>query len=150
NSEMELTEKDREHFEWAFSLLIDDKDGYITQKELAGFVRSLGREADESQMNSMINEVDEDGNGFIDMDEFITALSRKLSGNLDDDEVRDAFRVFDKDNTGYISMDQLRIVLIDLDQPVSDEELDEMIRAYDQDGDGVLSFEEFVQMMTTR
>ncbi|XP_060651412.1 calmodulin-like [Drosophila nasuta] len=147
---MELNDHERESFEWAFSLLTDDKSGFITQKELVGFLHALGKTASESQMNAMINEVDEDGNGFIDFKEFVTALSRKLSGNLDDDEIRDTFRVYDKDNTGFITADQVKTVFFDLDQPIADDEIDEMIRTYDSDGDGMLNYEEFVEMLTTR
>ncbi|KAH8307057.1 hypothetical protein KR044_004231 [Drosophila immigrans] len=147
---MELNENDRDHFEWAFSILVDDKDGNVTHKELARVVRCLGKTANEAQINAMINEVDEDGNGFIDIHEFTTALARKLTDNLDDDEVREAFRIYDKDNTGFISLDHLRSVFWDLDQMIGEEEVDEMIRFYDVDGDGLLSYEEFVQALTTR
>ncbi|XP_034477198.1 calmodulin-beta-like [Drosophila innubila] len=147
---MELTEEEQKIFSWAFGVLNDEKDGNITNKELAAFMRCIGKTATESQLNSMINEVDTDGNGFIDFNEFVTALTRKLSGNLDDDEIRDAFRVFDKENTGFIGPDQLRSVFFDVDQVVHEDEIEEMIRNADQDGDGRLSYEEFVQMMSNR
>lgn len=147
---MELTEDEQNVFSWAFGILNDEKDGNITNKELAAFMRCIGKTATESQLNSMINEVDTDGNGFIDFNEFITALTRKLTGELDDDEVRDAFRVYDKDNTGFITADQLRLVFFDVDQVVPEEEIEEIIRNADQDGDGRLSYEEFVQMMSNR
>ncbi|KAM8711223.1 hypothetical protein ACLKA7_000373 [Drosophila subpalustris] len=147
---MDLTDEEKEIFTWAFSVLTDEPDGSITVKELAAFMRCIGKTATESQLNSMINEIDTDGNGFIDFEEFVSALTRRLSGNLDDDEIRDAFRVYDKENTGFIGPDQLRSVFFDVDQVVHEEEIEEMIRGVDQDGDGKLSYEEFVQMMSNR
>ena len=52
-------------FKEAFSLFDKDGDGTITTKELGTVMRSLGQNANEDELQDMINEVDADGNNTI-------------------------------------------------------------------------------------
>ena len=54
-------------------------------------------------MIMIINEVDEDGNGTIDFEEFLQMMAKKMKDSDNEEELREAFRVFDKDGNGYIS-----------------------------------------------
>ncbi|KAH8407491.1 hypothetical protein KR222_002253, partial [Zaprionus bogoriensis] len=147
--DMELTDEQNEVFAWAFNILNRDKDGSLAPKDLERFMKALGKQATDSQLNSMINETNVSGNGFINYEEFVATVGRRLRGNVDDDELRDAFSVYDKENTGYVTSEQIRSVFIDLDVLLTEDEVEDIIRAYDQDGDSKLSYEEFVLMMTT-
>lgn len=45
----------------------------------------------------MVNEVDENGNGVIEFNEFLTLMSRKMKGAEGENELKEAFRyVFSK------------------------------------------------------
>ena len=48
----------------------------------------------------MIKEVDIDGNGEIDFDEFLTMMAKKLKETDLEEDIREAFRVFDNKNSG--------------------------------------------------
>ena len=48
----------------------------------------------------MIREVDIDGNGEIDFDEFLTMMAKKLKETDLEEDIREAFRVFDNKNSG--------------------------------------------------
>ena len=50
---------------------------YLLQ-ELATVMRSLGQNPTEAELQDMINEVDEDGNGTIEFDEFLVMISKKV------------------------------------------------------------------------
>ena len=45
----------------------------------------------------MVDEIDADGNGEIDFDEFVTVMSRKVNTSYTPAQVKAAFKVFEKD-----------------------------------------------------
>ncbi|XP_066336427.1 calmodulin-2/4-like isoform X3 [Miscanthus floridulus] len=121
--------------------------GTITTKELGTVMRSLGQSPTEEELQGMVDEVDADGSGAIDFQEFLTLLARQMreANGADEDELREAFRVFDQDQNGFISRDELRHVLQNLGEKLSDEELAEMLREADSDGDGQINYTEFAK-----
>lgn len=146
----QLTEDQIAEFKEAFSLFDKDGDGTITTKELGTVMGSLGQSPTESELTSMINEVDADGNGSIDFSEFLIMMSRKMQDTDSEDEILEAFKVFDRDGNGFISAAELRHIMTNLGQTLSDEEIDEMIKESDIDGDGQINYEEFVKMMASK
>jgi Ca2+-binding EF-hand superfamily protein len=65
-------------------------------------MRSLGQNPTEAELQDMINEVDVDGNGTIDFDEFLAMMAKKFQDTDSEEEIRQAFTVFDKDGNGTI------------------------------------------------
>jgi len=134
-------------FKEAFCLFDKDGDGRITSQELGIVMQSLGQHPTQEELEDMINEMDVDGNGTVDFDEFIMMMSKKLSEPESEADIKEAFKVFDKDNNGFISASELRQVMINLGEKLTDEEINEMIREADNDDDGQVNYEEFVKMM---
>jgi len=93
----------------------------------------------------MITEVDTDGNGTIDFNEFVQLMGRKMKETDTEEELREAFKVFDKDGNGFISAAELRHVMTNLGEKLTDEEVDAMIKEADTDGDGQVDYNEFVK-----
>jgi len=139
-----------EEFKEAFKLFDKDGDGTIDSSELGTVMRSLGQNPTENELVDMINEVDADGNGCIDFEEFIQMMAKKMQDTDSEQELREAFRVFDRDGNGFISAGELRHVMTNLGEKLTDDEVDEMIREADLDGDGLVNYEEFVTMMTAK
>lgn len=119
----ELTEEQIEDFKEAFSLFDKNGDGYISSKELGIVMRSLGQNPSEQELKDMINEVDADGNGSIDFEEFIHMMARNMKNPVDEEvELRESFKVFDKNGDGYISAAELRHVMTTLGEKLTDDE----------------------------
>ncbi|KAJ7283090.1 hypothetical protein O6H91_15G036400 [Diphasiastrum complanatum] len=94
----------------------------------------------------MVKEVDSDGDGFIDLEEFVK-LNRDASK---EDELQAAFCVFDIDKNGLITPDELYRVLMGMgEKELSMEACYRMIKGVDCDGDGFVSYNEFQKMMMT-
>ncbi|KAF5306856.1 hypothetical protein FQA39_LY00086 [Lamprigera yunnana] len=140
-TESGLSEDQVAEFKEAFMLFDKDEDGTITMAELGVVMRSLGQRPTETELRDMVNEVDQDGNGTIEFNEFLQMMSKKLKEADCDEELREAFRVFDKNNDGLISSNELRHVMTSLGERLSEEEVDDMIKEADLDGDGQVNYE---------
>ena len=146
----QLTEEQISEFKEAFLLFDQDGNGNITADELGTVMRSLGHDPTDAELTDMINDVDTDGNGTIDLAEFIAMMARKLKEDDTEKEFMEAFHVFDKDGDGLISAAELRLVLASLGEESTEEEAEEMIREADTNGDGFVDYQEFVKMMTKK
>ncbi|XP_014278464.1 calmodulin [Halyomorpha halys] len=149
-SEYGLTEEQVAEFKEAFMLFDKDEDGAITMAELGVVMRSLGQRPTETELRDMVSNVDQDGNGSIEFNEFLQMMSKKMKGAEGEDELKEAFRVFDKNNDGLISNSELRHVMTNLGEKLSDEEVDDMIKEADLDGDGMVNYAEFVTILTSK
>ena len=110
----------------------------------------VGEEPSEEELDTMMKEVDEDGSGEIEFNEFLALMAKRskfgVSGSGGEDWM-EAFKVFDKDGDGYISPGKLQHVMVNLGENMSTEEVHEMVMEADLDGDGLINFDEFVKMM---
>ncbi|KAI6196446.1 hypothetical protein M3Y94_01111000 [Aphelenchoides besseyi] len=142
-----LTREQVEELKEAFELFDKDKDGRVTATELGIVMQSLGHCPTDQELTDMVNEIDEDGNGSIELEEFAKMMSRTVKESDVERELREAFLVFDKDQDGFISAYELRFVMRNLGENLSDDECYGMIKEADIDGDGKISYEEFALMM---
>ena len=97
-----LTEEQTAEFREAFALFDKDGDGTISTKELGTVMNSLGQKPTAAELETMIQEVDIDGNREIDFEEFLTMMAKKLKETDLEEDIQEAFRVFDNKNSGYV------------------------------------------------
>ena len=130
-----------------------DGDGTIDSEELTSVMQVLGMNPTKEELEILLNSVDADHNGVIDLEEFIDVMRSHLyHGTQDgaptaDNELREAFAVFDKDGNGMISAEELKSALLNLGEKLDDHEVKAMIAAADKDGNGQIDYEEFISMM---
>lgn len=96
----------------------------------------------------MISELDSDGNGNIDFNEFFGLMTAKVSDKNTRAQYAKVFALYDEDRKGYITTEDLVKVAQTLGETISAEEVAELIRRGDTDHDGVVSEEEFYALMT--
>ncbi|KAG8951114.1 hypothetical protein FRC04_006773 [Tulasnella sp. 424] len=118
-----------------------DNDGTITTRELGSVLRALGQTPTEAELQEMVNEADTDGNGSIDLPEFIAMMEKRLKDTTEEEEIQEVFKVFDKDGNGLINAGELRHVMWNLGEKMTEEEVEDLIREADIDGDGQLNFD---------
>jgi calmodulin len=143
----DLSQEQIAEFKEAFALFDKDGDGTITMTELGIVMKSLGQNPTDTELRDMISEVDSDGNGEIDFNEFLSLMARKMKSSDSEEDIREAFKVFDKDGNGFIDASELKHVMTNLGEKLTEEEVNEMIKEADTDGDGQINYEEFVKMM---
>jgi len=142
-----FTPEEIANFKKAFSLFDKDGDGSITVKELRIVMRQLGQNPSDAEIREMVAEVDIDGSGTIDFNEFLIVMARQNPDYDLEEEYKQAFKVFDRDGDGLISAAELKHVMANLGDKFSDEEVRELIREADMDNDGHINYQEFTRLM---
>ncbi|KAJ8309338.1 hypothetical protein KUTeg_014212 [Tegillarca granosa] len=117
DGEENLSEDQIKEFREAFSLFDSDGGGTISGSELGTVMRSLGQNPTEMELEAMIKEVDQDGNGEIDFEEFIQMMAETIDGN------------------GIITANELKHIMSCLGEKLTDEEIQTMIEIADTDRD---------------
>lgn len=143
-----ITEQQRAEFEVAFKLFDRNDEGIITKQTLTDLMKELGQEPTAQEIEDMINEVDADGNGKIELDEFITLMSRNIEKHDTEAEYRELFSIFDQKSQNKIGRDDLKKVLLTIGEDVTDQDIDEIMQEADLDGSHFITYEEFVRMMS--
>ena len=143
------TERIKEYKE-AFEMFDKNKDGNITGNELANVMKSLNMDPTEFELHEMIDEVDLDGNGEIDFEEFVALMNRRSKETDTEEDVISAFKMFDRDMAGKISVTELRHLMKEYNEDYSNEELDEMIREADSDMDGFVNYEDIIEHLFSK
>ncbi|KAJ8491968.1 hypothetical protein OPV22_013689 [Ensete ventricosum] len=132
-----------------FQMFDRNGDGRITKVELTDSLENLGILVPEAELASMIERIDANGDGCVDVEEFGTLYRTIMDERDEEEDMREAFNVFDRNGDGFITVEELRSVLasLGLKQGRTAEDCRKMINEVDVDGDGVVNFKEFKQMM---
>ncbi|XP_043825480.1 centrin-4-like [Dromiciops gliroides] len=147
NVKVELTEEQKQEIKEAFDLFDVDGSGSIDVKELKIAMRALGFEPKKEEIKKMIAEIDKEGFGTINFEDFFAMMSVKMSEKDEKEEILKAFKLFDDDGTGSITLKNIKRVAKELGENLSDDELQEMLDEADRDGDGEVNEQEFLRMM---
>merc|ERR1712199_52373 len=133
-----LTEEQMDEIREAFNLFDGDQSGAIDVRELKAAMRALGFEVKNEELKKMVSDVDNDGNGTIEFNEFLQMMTGKMGEKDTREDIEKVFKLFDDDSTNKISFRNLARVA---------EELQDMINQADRDGDGEINLDEFYRIM---
>lgn len=98
----------------------------------------------------MISDIDKDGSGAIDFEEFLDMMTAKISDRDSKEDVAKVFQLFDADGKGTISLRDLKRVAKELGETMTEAELLEMIERADSDADGNITVDDFYAIMTKK
>ncbi|KHN19808.1 Putative calcium-binding protein CML20 [Glycine soja] len=128
-----LTTQKKQEIREAFELFNTDGSGTIDAKDLNVAMRALGFEMTEELINQMKADLDKDGSGAIDYEEFEYVMTTKI-GERDSKE-------------GKISASDIKCIAKEPGQNFTNRDIQEMVDEADQDNCPEVSAEEFIRML---
>ncbi|XP_036608232.1 troponin C, skeletal muscle isoform X1 [Trichosurus vulpecula] len=139
-----LSEEMIAEFKAAFDMFDADGGGDISTKELGTVMRMLGQTPTKEELDAIIEEVDEDGSGTIDFEEFLVMMVRQMKEDAKgktEEELAECFRIFDRNADGYIDAEELVEIFRASGEHVTDEEIESLMKDGDKNNDGRIDFD---------
>jgi len=139
-------------FKQAFDIFDQDGGGDISTRELGRVMKLLGQNPTPQELDKIIEEVDVDGSGTIDFDEFLIMMVMQIEEEgktASEEDLKEMFRFMDKNGDSYIDYDEFCNALdgIPADPPVVPWEIEELFMEADRNKDGKVDIDEWVQWM---
>ena len=139
-----------EEIKEAFDIFDPENSGQIAVSELISAMKSLGFDTKNPAIYKMVAEMDADGNGAIDFEEFLDMMTARISEKNAMADLDRVFKLFDENRQGQITVESLARVAKDLGEDISLEELKEIVQRADLNANGKLDFEDFYAIMTKK
>ncbi|CAI2380805.1 unnamed protein product [Moneuplotes crassus] len=140
-----------EEIEQAFKKI--DKDGN-NNKELQELISNIfphfpllpaaGFQVTNKEIENIIDNVDTNGSGAIQIDEFKKVMKNKMQEIDFDEEIIEAFRIFDTEGGCKITLAKIKEILKKSDPKIPDDEINIIIREIDKHNDGTFHYEEYI------
>lgn len=122
--------------------------GFITTEKLQEAFKAIDALSDIHDIQMLIDDIDVNGDGKIDADEFRHIMTRKFLGEDDDATFVHSFRMLDENKDGYIPLVEMRHLLMRQGEtPLSEIEADELLMFADTEGDGLVNYENFLRWL---
>ena len=142
-----LSHEQMEEIKEAFDLFDVDHSGSIDYKELKAAMKALGVKVDKDELRKMITDVDEDGSGSVELPEFITMMTAKMSDSDSREEIEKVFKMFDVDNKGKIDIKDFKRICKELGENMTEDQMASMFEHADGGSKGFVSFDDFFKLM---
>jgi len=144
---IKLTEPQKKLAKESYDAFDKKGDGKIKIGEIANVFKKMGQNISAEQLENFEDDIDEEGTGFIDFDEFQFIYRKKFQAEEDERELKECFRVLDKEKRGEVNTNEIRYILKALGDDLTEEEIDDMIADVDTDGSGWVDYDEFAKLM---
>ena len=110
-----------------FAMFDENNSGDIDKNEFSKLTDVLGLEINERKRDEIMRDLDKEGNGCINYDEFVNLMKKYQFGNAET-HLETAFNEYDKDMDGEVGLDDLLKVSEELDEvPMSKSDAELMI-----------------------
>lgn len=144
-------ERQMRAYQEEFNRYDEDGSGEVDASELAQLLKGFGITPLPGILEENIAEVDVDGSGKLNVDEFILVLelqkSREGFSKSEVEEFQKAFKKFDRDHSGEVSSEELLGIVSWLGYPQRPTVVRKIIKRADADGTGDLSWTEMLTCM---
>uniref|UniRef100_UPI00398EFA8D myosin regulatory light chain 2B, cardiac muscle isoform-like n=1 Tax=Pristiophorus japonicus TaxID=55135 RepID=UPI00398EFA8D len=134
-----------QEFKEAFTIMDQNRDGFINKDDLRDTFAALGRvNVNSEELDAMVNEAP----GAINFTVFLTMFGEKLKGTDPEETILNAFKIFDPDAKGHIKADYIKTVLMTQADRFNEEECAQMFAAFPPDVAGNLDYKNLCYIIT--
>lgn len=126
-----------------------EKARILTTPGLRNAFKAIDAESDIRDIQMLIDDIDESGDGMVDESEWYNIMVRKFMGEDDEStSLIQNFMLLDDNKDGYIPLVELRTILMREGQaPLSEQEVDELLMFADTESDGLINFRTFLRWL---
>lgn len=144
---LDFTMEQTDEFQQCFLNFADDEEN-LDVSALGALLEALGEELSAEEVMEMFKEVDTDGSGEVDFDEFIAMMRVRLLVSQDaESNMRSAFNLLDKNGTGLIDKEEIINVVVNFCGKLTVDEVSELIEWAEVDIDGDMNYVEFASLL---
>ncbi len=133
-------------FSHCSSITVLDRSGQLSKKELKNVLKALDIKVDKQGLQALLNQMDANGSGEIDFDEFKAAMAKTYFRRHSKAELEAAFKKYDSDGNGFVTIDEFQNIMSNMGRIMSRNEIKSMIQSLDSNNDGKISFDEFIKL----
>ncbi|XP_078310639.1 myosin regulatory light chain A, smooth adductor muscle-like isoform X2 [Crassostrea virginica] len=134
-----LPQKLMQEMKEAFTMIDQNRDGFIDINDLKEMFSSLGSTPDDKTLKEMLAEAP----GPLNFTMFLSLFSDKLGGTDPEDSLRNAFAMFDKDGKGKLPEEYIKDLLENMGDNFTKDEMRQTFKEAPIEG-GKLDYERFV------
>ncbi|XP_033125521.1 myosin regulatory light chain RLC-A-like [Anneissia japonica] len=132
-----------QEFKEAFTLIDQNRDGFIDREDLQDMFASMGKEPKAEELDAMVA----DAPGPINFTMFLTLFGEKLNGTDPEDTILNAFKLFDLEGKKTINEDYFATKMMQSGERYTQDEVDQMYKGAPIDDDGNLDYYAFVRII---
>ncbi|XP_072909014.1 myosin regulatory light chain 2B, cardiac muscle isoform-like [Hemitrygon akajei] len=134
-----------QEFKEAFTIMDQNRDGFINKEDLRGTFAALGRiNVNSEELDEMLNQAP----GPINFTVFLTMFGEKLKGADPEETILSAFKIFDPEAKGHIKADYFKHMLKTQADRFNEEECEQMFVAFPPDVSGNLDYKNLCYVIT--
>lgn len=131
-----------QEFKEAFTMIDQDRDGIISQDDLAAIYQQIGRDPEPKLLKALLDE----SPGQLNFTHFLQIFGEKLHGTDSESTLRDAFAMFDDDAKGQLGEEYVKDLLMNVGDPFTKDELKQTWKEAPIAG-GMLDYLAFVRLI---
>ena len=141
-----VPEEQLKEYKEAFDLFDREHTGLIGVDEIYSLLKNFGNPTPKKEIQKSMAEFDEDGDGKLSFDEFVTYLEKSYQTLDEIEAVIRAFKTFDRNQSGEIDLNEFKFILEKLGHKLSSDVIKLIIKESGLDEKGKINYNDFVNL----